>query len=286
MRPVLLSKGNHKMPLTRRDLAPLIALTALVAGKVPSARAADGTIDAPRDMVGMPANWHGSEKIAFLAYPEFTALDLVGPHYMLGNLMGATTFVVAKTREPVVSDMKLAIVPTATFDACPADLDVICVPGGTSGTLAAMEDEATLAFLKDRASRARFVTSVCTGSLILGAAGLLRGYRATSHWVTRDLLVEFGAEPVDARVIIDRNRITGAGVTAGLDFGLTLVAMLRDQAYAEGLQLLAEYAPEPQFNAGTPHTAAKASVDLMGTMFAGFVEQARATAKRSVAKRG
>lgn len=270
------------MPLSRRDLGPL-ALALLTASS--SRIAAAETAEAPKhDMTGMPASWHGAEKIAFLAYPGFTALDLVGPHYMLSSLMGATTHIVAKTRDPVVSDAKIALVPSMTLDECPADLDVICVPGGTTGTLAAMEDEATIRFLADRGARAKYVTSVCTGSLVLGAAGLLKGYKATSHWVTRDLLKEFGAEPVDSRVVIDRNRVTGAGVTAGIDFGLTLVAKMRDDLYAQGMQLLAEYAPAPPFNAGTPATAPKESVDLMNAMFVEFVEKARGAARRAVAR--
>jgi putative intracellular protease/amidase len=273
------------MPLTRRDLGPLIAFAALAGGRLPVAAAEHVAPPPPdHDMSGMPPSWHGNEKIAFLAYPGFTALDLVGPHYMLSGLMGAQTLIVAKTREPVVSDAKLALVPTITFDDCPMELDVICVPGGSTGTLAAMEDEATIRFLADRGARARYVTSVCTGSLVLGAAGLLKGYKATSHWVTRDILKDLGALPVDARVVTDRNRITGAGVTAGIDFGLTLVAKMRDQLYAEGMQLLAEYAPEPPFNAGTPATAPKASVDIISGMFVDFHATARAAAQRAAAK--
>lgn len=276
------------MSLTRRHLGEF-ALAALVAGRGLSALPASAgdnpaAAAAGHDMSAFPASWHGSEKIAFLAYPQFTALDLVGPHYMLGSLMGATTMIVAKTREPVTSDMKLAILPTHTFDDCPADLDIICVPGGTAGTLAAMEDEATIAFLKDRGARAKYITSVCTGSLVLGAAGLLKGYKATSHWRTREVLAEFGAEAVDQRVVIDRNRITGAGVTAGLDFALTIVAKLRDQQYAECLQLLAEYAPEPPFNAGTPATAPAAAHAMMAGMFDGFIGMAHDTAKRARAR--
>lgn len=232
----------------------------------------------------MPASWHGSEQIAFLIYPQFTALDMVGPHYMFTSLMGATTHIVAKSLDPVVSDTKLTFVPSATFETCPKDLDIICVPGGTSGTLAAMEDEATIAFLKDRGSRAKFVTSVCTGALVLGAAGLLRGYKATSHWVARDMLRDFGAEPVDARVVRDRNRITGAGVTAGLDFGLGLVGALRDQRYAEAVQLLAEYEPEPPFNSGTPAKASKQNLDMYEAMFADFKVKVRDAAARATSK--
>jgi cyclohexyl-isocyanide hydratase len=232
-------------------------------------------------MSGMPASWMGMEKIAFLAYPKFTALDLVGPHYMLGSLMGATTMIVAKTADPVVSDMGLGIVPHNTFADCPADLDIICVPGGSDGTIAAMNDAETIAFLKDRGQRAKFVTSVCTGSLVLAAAGLLTGYKATSHWVARDVLKDFGADPVDQRVVIDRNRITGAGVTAGLDFGLTLVAKLRDDSYAQSVQLLAEYAPQPPFNAGTPQSAPAEVRDMMAAMFPKFLADARDVARRA-----
>jgi putative intracellular protease/amidase len=276
------------MTMTRRELGALLAAAGLLPLRGQAAMAeGEAAHDQTHvhDMSQFPPNWMGSEKIAFLIYPQFTALDVVGPHYMLASLMGSKTYLVAKTREPVESDLKLAIVPSATFEECPADLDIICVPGGTNGTLAAMEDEATIAFLKDRGSRAKLVTSVCTGSLVLGAAGLLDGYKATSHWAVRDVLREFGAEPVDARVVVDRNRITGAGVTAGLDFGLQILAKLRDQQYAEGVQLLAEYAPEPPFAAGTPATAPKASVDLMTGMLVQFVDNARTVAKRTVADR-
>jgi cyclohexyl-isocyanide hydratase len=272
------------MTLSRRDTG-LLALASLLAGTVPQARTALASGDAPpaHDMSAFPAHWNGNEKIAFLAYPGFTALDLVGPHYMLASLMGATTLIVAKTMEPVASDLKLAIMPSVTFETCPADLDIICVPGGSEGTLAAIEDGATMAFVRDRGSRARFITSVCTGSMVLGAAGLLKGYKATSHWATREVLRDFGAEPVDARVVVDRNRITGAGVTAGLDFGLSLVAMLRDETYAQSLQLLAEYDPAPPFSAGTLAKAPRGPADMMSAMlqpvaarFAQAAKQARA----------
>ncbi len=272
------------MTLTRRDAGTFTigAILAAALGGTASNAGETRLPDTGHDMSGMPASWHGNEKIAFLVYPQFTALDVVGPHYMLGNLMGATTMLVAKSLDPVMSDMKFAIVPTHTFETCPADLDVICVPGGTAGTLAAMEDKETIAFLKDRGSRAKYICSVCTGSLVLGAAGLLNGYKATSHWVTRDVLPEFGAIPVDQRVVFDRNRVTGAGVTAGLDFGLSLVAKMRDDSYAQSLQLLAEYAPDPPFNSGTPSTAPKESLALMTGMFTEFVAKAREAAQRTV----
>lgn len=270
------------MDYSRRELASLFAAAGLLPLLGHRLAAADGGAQEQtheHDMSQFPPHWYGSEKIAFLLYPQFTALDVVGPHYMLASLMGSKVYLVAKTLDPVESDLKMAIVPSATFEQCPADLDILCVPGGTNGTLAAMQDEATIAFLKDRGSRAKLVTSVCTGSLVLAAAGLLKGYKATSHWAAREALRDFGAEPVDARVVVDRNRITGGGVTAGLDFGLQIIAKLRDQRYAEGVQLLAEYAPEPPFNAGTPHTAPKESVDLMSGMLFKFVEDVRAVAK-------
>ncbi|NJL71524.1 MAG: DJ-1/PfpI family protein [Candidatus Competibacteraceae bacterium] len=226
-------------------------------------------------MSQFPAHWHGSEKIAFLLYPQFTALDVVGPHYMLASLMGSTTYLVAKTKDPVASDLKLAIVPSTTFDDCPADLDILVVPGGSTGTLDAMKDAATLAFVKDRGSRAKYVCSVCTGSLLLGAAGLLQGYKATSHWLTRDVLADFGAIPIDERVVIDRNRVTGAGVTAGIDFGLTLVRERRDETYAKVMQLLAEYHPVPPFDAGTPERAGPGPTAMLSEMLKPFIADVR-----------
>lgn len=271
------------------------AFGALMAGllaEILNPRAASATEPRPQDaafahdLSAVPAHWHGREQIAFLVYPQFTALDMVGPHYMLTNLLGATTHVVWKNRDPVRSDTGLVFVPSATFDECPRDLDIICVPGGTTGTLAAMQDADTLAFLADRGGRARFVTSVCTGSLVLGAAGLLRGYEATSHWVTVDILPIFGARSSRARVVFDRNRVTGAGVTAGLDFGLALVEQLRGVEYAKTVQLLAEYDPAPPLDAGTPSTAGPEVTKLLTDMFAGFVAEARAIAEKSAAAAG
>lgn len=260
---------------------PLLGVSASsVQAQAPSAPERTAT----HDMSAMPAHWMGKEQIAFLIYPEFTALDMVGPHYMMTSLMGAKVHLVAKTKEPVKSDTGLVFIPSAAFEECPKDLDIICTPGGTLGTLAAMQDDATLAFLKDRGSRAKFVTSVCTGSLLLGAAGLLQGYKATSHWVTKDMLSIFGAIPTDGRVVTDRNRVTGGGVTAGIDFGLSLVGKLRDQQYAEGVQLIAEYAPEPPFNAGTPKTAPAEMKALVQGMFTDFVKNADAVGRAAFAR--
>lgn len=201
-------------------------------------------------------NMHGSEKIAMLCYEGMTMLDLVGPQYFFASLMGSEVLLVTADARlaPIRGDTGFAIMPNATIEDCPKDLDVLFVGGGTVGTVRAMENPRLLDFVADRGRRARLVTSVCTGSLILGQAGLLEGKRATSHWAARHLLPEFGAMEVDARVVEDGNVITGAGVSAGLDFALSVVAKLRGQPYAEALQLQAEYAPAPPFNAGTPST--------------------------------
>jgi putative intracellular protease/amidase len=254
------------------------ALTAAIAtAPAQTARAARPPAAEPdHDMSSMPAHWMGNEQIAMLVYPEFTALDLVGPQYMFASLMGATVHLVGASREPVRSDTGLVFVPSVTFEECPRELDILFVPGGSRGTLAAIRDEATRTFLADRGARAKRVTSVCTGSLLLGAAGLLQGYRATSHWVTRDLLPLVGARPVNARVVKDRNRITGAGVTAGLDFGLAIVEQLRDREYAQSVQLLAEYAPAPHLNAGRPETAPARVRHMMRGMFTDFLDKTRA----------
>lgn len=217
-----------------------------------------------------------------LLYPGMTSLDFVGPQHMFSSLMGAQVHHIAKSMAPVTSDSKLTLLPTTTLKRAPRDLDILFVPGGGDGTLAAMADPELLAFLADRGSRAKWVTSVCTGSLVLGAAGLLKGYKATSHWASRSLLKDAGAIETEGRVVRDRNRITGAGVSAGLDLGLTLVGMLRDQAYAETVQLLAEYAPEPPFNAGSPRTAPEAVKQMTEGMFPDFNERARTTLARQV----
>jgi transcriptional regulator GlxA family with amidase domain len=225
-----------------------------------------------------PASWTGHEEIGMLVYPRMTALDLIGPQYMFASLMGARVHLVAKTLEPVTCDTGVTITPTATFAQCPKDLTVLFAPGGTQGTLEALKDAETRTFMADRGSRATYVTSVCTGSLILGAAGLLRGYRATSHWAARASLAEFGAVPTDERVVQDRNRITGAGVTAGLDFGLTMLSRLRDPAYAQSVQLICEYDPHPPFSAGSIHTAPQEVRAMMEQMFSPFAAQIRAAA--------
>lgn len=267
--------------LDRRQVGEAIAAFAAIlasgrafaGGGKPSDGAAPG-----HDMSQTPSYWHGKERIAFLIYPGFTALDMVGPHYMFASLMGAKIDIVAKTLDPVRSDTGLVFAPSTRFEDAVADYDILCVPGGTQGTLAAIRDDATIAYVRDIGRKARFVTSVCTGSILLGAAGLLEGYRATSHWVTKPLLPIVGAIPTDGRFVRDRNRITAEGVTAGLDFALSLVADLRDEKYAQGVQLLAQYAPAPPFNAGDPATAPKDVTAMIDGMFTGLRQEMRAAA--------
>ena len=192
-------------------------------------------------------------QIGLVLFPKVTQLDFTGPLQVFSSVPGAKVHLIWKRIEPVPSDSVLTITPTVTFADCP-QLDVICVPGGF-GTDDMINDEEMLAFLRQQAAGAKYVTSVCTGSLVLGAAGLLRGYRATSHWTAVDFLSAFGATPTRTRVCIDRNRVTGGGVTAGIDFALTLVSLLIDRQTAEAIQLRLEYNPAPPFNAGSPDTA-------------------------------
>lgn len=192
-------------------------------------------------------------QIGFLVFPKLTQLDLTGPVQVLSRLPGAQLHLVWKRIEPIESDSALVLTPTTTFADCPP-LDVICVPGG-AGADDLLTDDETLDFVRRQSASARYATSVCTGSLVLGAAGLLEGYRAACHWSAIDHLAAFGATPDRKRVCIDRNRITGGGVTAGIDFALTLVAEIAGRTVAEMIQLGLEYDPAPPFNAGSPTTA-------------------------------
>lgn len=192
-------------------------------------------------------------RIAFLLFPGLTQLDLTGPAQFLSRIPGARMDLVWKDRQPVPTDAGFAIVPTATFDDIVA-ADILCVPGGI-GVSDVMDDDAAMAWVRRIGADAAWVTSVCTGSLILGAAGLLDGYRATTHWAWHQHLALFGAEPVKARIVVDRNRVTGGGVTAGIDFALTLIAAVSGEAVARTLQLGLEYDPQPPFDGGTPDKA-------------------------------
>ena len=193
-------------------------------------------------------------KIGFLIYPGVIQLDVTAAYQILSFPPNTETYLVSKTLENVTSNEGLTLTPNLNFVNCP-QLDVICVPGGGMGQVNVMKDRTTLKFLKHQAVKAKYITSVCTGSMILAAAGLLQGYKATCHWAFREQLAMLGVEVIADRVVVDRNRITGAGVTSGIDLGLTLLSLLRGEDAAMMAQLMMEYDPQPPFNAGTPATA-------------------------------
>ena len=196
--------------------------------------------------------------VGLLLYPQMTQLDLTGPFEVFARMPATQVLLMARSVNPVRTDRGLTLLPTTSFADCPA-LDVLFVPGGP-GQIALMEDAETLDFLREKAKAARYITAVCTGSLVLGAAGLLQGYQAACHWLSREQLTLLGADPVPDRVVIDRNRITGGGVTAGIDFALTLAAELFGEDTAKEIQLQMEYDPAPPFQSGSPRTAEAAIV--------------------------
>lgn len=222
----------------------------------------------------------GNEEIIMLLYPGFAALDLVGPQYIFASMMGAKVHLVAKDAStPVKCGLGISILPTMSFKDVPDNPTILFVPGAGMGMIDVLEDKETMDFVTACAKKADYVTSVCTGSLILAKTGLLKGKRATSHWATLDVLKDFGVEPVKERVVTDGNLITGGGVTAGIDFGLTVLAELRGDNYAKAVQLQMEYAPAPPFNAGTPETAPPAITKSMRAMTEPVVKRARESAK-------
>ncbi|TPW27697.1 DJ-1/PfpI family protein [Pararhizobium mangrovi] len=237
-------------PIDRRTLMALTALGSLAAA-IPAAAQDETEAQHMKRMKAIPRD---APKIAMLVYPKMVALDLIEPMTIL-TILRSNIHLVWKDKQPVSTDVHLPIAATHTFDDVPDDLDVLFVPGGILGTIDCMTDPEVLAFLADRGQRAKWVTSVCTGGLVLAAAGLLNGYDATAHWAVADLLPLMGARHVDERVVTDRNRMTGGGVTAGLDFGLDLAAKLRDEDAARRIQLILEYSPEPPFHNGTPAEA-------------------------------
>ena len=223
-------------------------------------------------------------QIGLVIFPKVTQLDLTGPVQVFSSVPGAKVHLIWKRIEPVGSDSVLTLTPTMTFADCP-QLDVICVPGGV-GTDDMVNDSEMLDFLRQQAKAAKYITSVCTGSLVLGAAGLLKGYRATTHWSAMDLLAAFGATPTKTRVCVDRNRITGGGVTAGIDFALTLVSILVDRQTAEMIQLRLEYNPAPPFNSGSPDTAPPGILALMQERIAPFRKRRVEAVERAAARLG
>ncbi len=221
-------------------------------------------------------------RIGYLVFPDITQLDLTGPQQVLSRLPGAEQLLVWKTRQPVRSESGLMLVPDATYADCPP-LDMICVPGGP-GMNPLLTDADTIAFLQRMAPKARYVTAVCTGSLVLGAAGLLKGKRAATHWAAMEFLPKFGATAVDERVVVDGNIITGGGVTAGIDFGLKVAAEVAGEAVAKTIQLMIEYDPAPPFDSGHPRSADPAVLanlrDRMKPMHAQRGAQVEAAARK------
>jgi cyclohexyl-isocyanide hydratase len=194
-----------------------------------------------------------------LIFPNLTQLDLTGPYEILARMPGAETLLIWKTLDPVRSEFGMTIAPMATFETC-GPLDLIMVPGGP-GMNPLLGDEEVLAFLRRQAATARYVVGICTGSLVLAAAGLLRGRRASAHWMSHHMLAQFGVVPVKERVVQDGNVFTGGGVTAGIDVALRVAAEIANRETAEAIQLAVEYDPSPPFDAGSPERAPKPVLD-------------------------
>ncbi len=197
--------------------------------------------------------------IGLVFYPGMTSLDIIGPQQVFSGLPGVQIHRLWKTLDPIKTDDGMVILPDTTFANCPT-LDVVCIGGGL-GQLAVVDDSETLEFLRKQGSTAKFITSVCGGSEFLAKAGLLQGYRAATHWTARPQLASLGVEVGTERVVVDRNRITGGGVTAGIDFGLTIASILYGEEIAKITQLLLEYDPAPPFDTGSPEKAGAALVN-------------------------
>ena len=222
--------------------------------------------------------------IGMLIFPRLTQLDMTGPYEVLARLPNTKVHLVAHTLDPVKTDRGMLIVPTVTIADCP-QLDLVMVPGGP-GQQDLMEDSVVLEFLQRQARGVKYITSVCTGSLVLGAAGLLKGKRATSHWAAIDHLTALGAIPVNDRVVVDGNIVTGAGVASGIDFALAVAAILEGEEVARQIQLQIEYDPAPPFNSGSPKTAAPELLATLRARGAALNEQRGEVAQRVGKKLG
>ena len=212
--------------------------------------------------------------IGFVIFPDLTQLDFTGPLQVLWRLPQSATHIVAKSAAPVASDCGLGLVPTHTFANCPP-LDLICIPGGSEGVAGIINDRETIEFVRQQAGAAKYVTSVCTGAFVLGVAGLLKGRRATTHWAYTDLLPLVGATHEKARVVKDGNVITAGGVTAGIDFGLSVIAEIAGETAARKIQLGMEYDPAPPFDSGHPDKAPTLKSELLSARYDGFISMYR-----------
>jgi cyclohexyl-isocyanide hydratase len=220
-------------------------------------------------------------QVGFLIYPGVVQLDVMGAYQVLTFSTNIQVHLLWKNLSPIMSNEGFIFTPTTTFTDCPP-LDVICVPGGGMGQIAVMQDGEILNFLQQQSTNTQYITSICTGSMILAAAGLMRGYKSACHWAFREQLAMLGVEVVPQRVVIDRDRITGAGVTSGIDFGLILLGLLCGESVAKMAQLMMEYVPEPPFNAGSPTTAGDEIIQplmqLGQPLFDAFLAQTKDTA--------
>jgi cyclohexyl-isocyanide hydratase len=223
-------------------------------------------------------------RIGGILYPQVDQIDFTGPFEVLSRLPNSTFHVLGQEKAPVRDVKGLLLTPEVTFREAP-QLDVLLVPGGW-GQQALMEDEATLGFLREQAAGARYVFSVCTGALLCGAAGLLQGKRATTHWSAMELLPYFGATAVEQRVVVDGRLVSAAGVTAGIDGALRLAALLRGDQVAQEIQLNIQYAPEPPFRSGTPATAPPEVLRAQTEAFRRITEERRRTAQRYAERQG
>ena len=217
-----------------------------------------------------------------LLFPNLTQLDMTGPYEVFTKFPDTQVHLLWKTLDPVTAAGGMRLLPSTTFADCP-QLDLLCVPGG-AGMNPLLNDEEVLDFLRRQASGARYVTSVCTGSLVLGAAGLLRGKRATTHWMSLPMLAAFGCEPVAERVVVDGNVITGGGVTAGIDFALTVAGELLGAEAAERIQLGMEYDPHPPFDAGSPERAGPSVVEAVSAAAAARQTEREVEIERAMAR--
>ena len=213
--------------------------------------------------------------VGFVIFPKVTQLDLTGPLQVLAGLPESALHIVAKSETPVASDCRLGLVPTHTFANCPP-LDLLCIPGGSEAVADVIGDGDTVAFVRHQAAGAKYVTSVCTGAFVLGVAGLLKGRRATTHWAYADLLPLVGATHEKARVVKDGNVITAGGVTAGIDFGLSVVAEIAGESVARRIQLGLEYDPAPPFDSGHPDRAPSIKLALLAGRYDKFKSAYRA----------
>ena len=219
--------------------------------------------------------------VVFVLFPNLTQLDFTGPLQVLSRLPDARVHLAARTMRPVETDAVLTLNPTCAFADCP-QADVLCVPGGF-GVDDAINDPALMGFVKAQAHAARYVTSVCTGAFVLGAAGLLDGKRATTHWAYHDELAKVGAVPVKERVVRDGNIFTGGGVTAGIDFAFTLMAEIAGETHARAIQLGLEYDPAPPFDAGSPANAAPSALASMTARYEPRIKAFRAALSKATA---